>query len=190
MMLAFKIIIPWNPLYLPKFTMQIYIFYLIQQKTLQSSMHKYWYLSTWFVLALMYVNVTSFLQSSKTAVHTSSGMACFALWQDSYIHFQSKHTCFMPKNNKVRQFGIRKRGSVIHHVPPCTENKRVSRRGMIYHVPPPSVKTNNRSHDTKWIRRNSRNVINHASTIYMNKFNKKTVLSIHTADICRCIVVR
>ena len=35
-----------------------------------------------------------------------------------------------------------------------------------------------------------RNVINHASTIYANKFDKKAILSIHTADICRRIVVR
>ena len=35
-----------------------------------------------------------------------------------------------------------------------------------------------------------RNVINHAPTAYANKFNKKTILSMHTADICRHVVVR
>ena len=35
-----------------------------------------------------------------------------------------------------------------------------------------------------------RNVINNAPLICANKFNKKAVLSIHTADICRHVVVR
>ena len=34
-----------------------------------------------------------------------------------------------------------------------------------------------------------RNVINHAPTIYMNKFNKKPVLTARTADICRRVAL-
>ena len=62
-------------------------------------------------------------------------------------------------------------------------------RGVIRHVPPPFVKTNNRSKTMKWIQHNRRNVINHTPTIDANKINKTHVLSMHTADICQRVIV-
>ena len=87
--------------------------------------------------------------------------------------------------NCIKQPAHASHRGIIYHVPPRTENKRVSRRNVIHHVPPPSVKTHNRSHDMKCTQRSRRNMINHAPTIYMNKFNKRAVLTRHTADICR-----
>ena len=60
------------------------------------------------------------------------------------------------------------------------------RRGVIYHVPPLPQK--NPTDVATCLQR--RNVMNHAPSVYANKFNKKTVISIHTADICRHVVVR
>ena len=61
---------------------------------------------------------------------------------------------------------------------------------MIYHVPPNALGLFLEHWRDIVFTDVIRNVINHAPTIYMNKFNKKPVLTTHTADICRRIAVR